>query len=301
MNVHHLELFYYVAKHGGISEACRKIPYGVQQPAVSTQMGRLEEDLGARLFERRPFRLTDEGRLVFDFISPFFGGLEDLDGLVRGRISGRLRIVGLGEVMKEYLPDMIRVLNENDTKLKISIQELDQAGCEHAVSSGEADVAISVLPDLLSKEINRITFLSAPIGLLVHRDGLPHKAADLLRVLASGAMRLVCLPGHELLTQRFLRGARDRGLKIAASLEVTSQETVVIYAKAGLGIGLAAWSPSFANDKTLEFIPLPGFKKIDVGAFWRGEIKPPAKELVAMLHKLANELHAAPREAGIRK
>ena len=70
MNVHHLELFYYVAKHGGISEACRKIPYGVQQPAVSTQMGRLEEDLGARLFERRPFRLTDEGRLVFIEANP---------------------------------------------------------------------------------------------------------------------------------------------------------------------------------------------------------------------------------------
>ena len=30
MNVHHLELFYYVAKRGGISG----IPYGIQQPAV---------------------------------------------------------------------------------------------------------------------------------------------------------------------------------------------------------------------------------------------------------------------------
>ena len=48
MNVHHLELFYYVARHGGISEACRKIPYGVQQPAVSTQVGRLENDIGAK-------------------------------------------------------------------------------------------------------------------------------------------------------------------------------------------------------------------------------------------------------------
>ena len=37
MNIHHLELFYYVAKHGGISEAVRKIPYGIQQPAVSAQ------------------------------------------------------------------------------------------------------------------------------------------------------------------------------------------------------------------------------------------------------------------------
>ena len=33
MNIHHLELFYYVAKFGGISEAVRNMPYGIQQPA----------------------------------------------------------------------------------------------------------------------------------------------------------------------------------------------------------------------------------------------------------------------------
>ena len=46
MNVHYLELFYYVAKHGGISAAVRKIPYGIQQPAVSGQMTKLEQELG---------------------------------------------------------------------------------------------------------------------------------------------------------------------------------------------------------------------------------------------------------------
>src|SRR5215831_13159259 len=45
MNVHHLELFYYVAKHGGIMPAVRNIPYGIQQPAVSAQVAQLEEFL----------------------------------------------------------------------------------------------------------------------------------------------------------------------------------------------------------------------------------------------------------------
>ena len=61
MNVHHLELFYYVAKHGGIMPAVRNIPYGIQQPAVSAQVAQLEEFLGATLFQRRPFALTAEG------------------------------------------------------------------------------------------------------------------------------------------------------------------------------------------------------------------------------------------------
>ena len=53
MNIHHLELFYYVAGHGGISEAVRKIPCGIQQPAVSGQIAQLEEFLGATHFHRR--------------------------------------------------------------------------------------------------------------------------------------------------------------------------------------------------------------------------------------------------------
>ncbi len=72
MNIHHLELFYYVAKHGGIAAAVRNMPYGIQQPAVSGQIARLEEALGAKLFNRRPFLLLPAGAELFEFTKPFF-------------------------------------------------------------------------------------------------------------------------------------------------------------------------------------------------------------------------------------
>ncbi|HWB61047.1 MAG TPA: LysR family transcriptional regulator, partial [Chthoniobacteraceae bacterium] len=77
MNVHHLELFYYVAKHGGISEAVRKMPYGIQQPAISAQILQLEESLNLILFQRRPFQLTPAGRELYEFVEPFFGRLDE--------------------------------------------------------------------------------------------------------------------------------------------------------------------------------------------------------------------------------
>jgi Transcriptional regulator len=85
MNVHHLELFYYVARHGGIMEAVRNIPYGIQQPAVSGQVAQLEEHLGVTLFHRRPFALTPEGEKLYEFIQPFFSNLRQN----RQRITGR--------------------------------------------------------------------------------------------------------------------------------------------------------------------------------------------------------------------
>src|ERR1044071_7963576 len=92
MNVHHLELFYYVAKHGGISAAVRHIPYGIQQPAVSGQMRALEENTGAKLFERTPFRLTPAGEKLFAHVQPFFEQLDALAADLRGGVQAELRI-----------------------------------------------------------------------------------------------------------------------------------------------------------------------------------------------------------------
>ena len=70
MNIHHLELFFYVARFGGIAEAVRNMPYGIQQPAVSAQVIQLEECLGLTLFHRRPFALTPAGEKLYRFIEP---------------------------------------------------------------------------------------------------------------------------------------------------------------------------------------------------------------------------------------
>ena len=76
VNIHHLELFYYVARHGGISRAARNMPYGIQQPAMSSQIIQLEETLGVTLFQRRPFQLLPAGVELYQFIRPFFDNLD---------------------------------------------------------------------------------------------------------------------------------------------------------------------------------------------------------------------------------
>jgi DNA-binding transcriptional LysR family regulator len=55
----------------------------VRLHAVSAQVARLEEDLGVRLFERRPFRLTPAGKALYDFIAPFFSRLGEVEDIVK--------------------------------------------------------------------------------------------------------------------------------------------------------------------------------------------------------------------------
>src|SRR5215472_4238789 len=92
MNIHHLELFYYVARHGGITEAVRNIPYGIQQPAVSGQVAQLEEYLGVVLFQRRPFALTPAGQKLYTYIQPFFANLDNISSELQGGKAQHVRI-----------------------------------------------------------------------------------------------------------------------------------------------------------------------------------------------------------------
>src|SRR5436190_240014 len=104
LNVHHLELFYYVARSGGITAALREIPYGIQQPAVSLQMAQLEDSVGTQLFVRRPFSLTPAGREIYEFITPFFSGLPQLTARVRGQAAQQLCLAASGLVMRDHFP-----------------------------------------------------------------------------------------------------------------------------------------------------------------------------------------------------
>ena len=110
MNIHHLELFYFVAKHGGIAAAVRNIPYGIQQPAVSGQIAKLEESLGTKLFQRRPFALSPAGMELFEFIKPFFDNVEIVGEKLRQNRSPQLRIAAPSIVLHDYIPELLQKL-----------------------------------------------------------------------------------------------------------------------------------------------------------------------------------------------
>src|SRR5262245_40602843 len=131
MNIHHLELFYYVARHGGITEAVRNIPYGIQQPAVSGQVGQLEEYLGVTLFQRRPFSLTPAGEKLFRFIQPFFSNLDAVASELQGGKARQIRIGASTIVLRDHLPELFQNVRRKFPNLKVSLREGYHNDLEH--------------------------------------------------------------------------------------------------------------------------------------------------------------------------
>src|SRR5438128_8184631 len=170
MNVHHLELFYYVARHGGIMEAVRNIPYGIQQPAVSGQVGQLEEYLGVTLFQRRPFALTPPGEKLYKFIQPFFSNLETVATELQGGNARQIRVGASTIVLRDHLPDLFQKMRKKFPNLKIALREGYQAELESLLQKEELDLAVTLIEKKSASGIHSLALLELPLVLLVQKE-----------------------------------------------------------------------------------------------------------------------------------
>jgi len=292
VNTHHLELFYYVARHGGIVKACRHIPYGIQQPAVSAQLISLEKSLGVKLFERKPFSLTAAGKRIYDFINPFFSGIKDINELIFNNLKPQLRITGVSEFLKIYLPDLFKQLKKEMPDVVLRIFDRNQSGSIDILDRGDADLAITVLEQHLPPRIQSLEIIRLPmIALIPSNLSYIKNEKDLFKAIKLAAPPLISLPDHEKLTSLFQSHLESLGYSWPVTIEAGSIELVEAYANQGLGWGLSVKRPDFKPPKGLIEIVLKDFPKLPIAAFWKGSLPPCANRFLDLLrNKAANYL-----------
>ncbi len=289
MNVHHLELFYYVAKHGGISEAVRNIPYGIQQPAVSGQIIQLEEFLGVTLFQRRPFTLTPAGQELFQFIEPFFCNIGAMTTKLQGGTAHQIRIGASEIVLRDHLPELVKNIRKKFPKLKISLRESHQPQLESWLESGEIDLAVTLLNSKSPPGIHTAPLISLSLGLLVAKDS-PIKSAKELWKRDKIGEPLIALPENELVCKTFQEHLRRLKVDWFPSVEVSSLNLVEAYAANGYGVGLSVQIPGVKFSPGVRVLPLPDFPQVTVGALWRGKAAPLTQLFLDELQRRAGVL-----------
>jgi DNA-binding transcriptional LysR family regulator len=289
MNLHHLELFYYVAKAGGISRACAIIPYGVQQPAVSAQILKLEKEVGLSLFQRKPFFLTPAGKRLFAEIAPFFEKMGDLKPTLQGEFSHRLRLVATAEVLKEHLPSLLQALRHRFPDLKAWLYERSQQEAMALLDEGKADLAVTVRETSLPDRFSSRDLIRLPMVLL-----LPPSLAKVRRAddfwTGKAKAPLVALPSNEMLTRHFGAELLRRGAAWPTVIEASGIELVANYVAHGMGVGLSVRVPQGKLPKGVRMLPLPGFPDVVVAAFWRGELHEPCRTFLDLLSARAKTL-----------
>ena len=270
MNIHHLELFYYVARHGGITEAVRNIPYGIQQPAVSGQVAQLEEYLGVTLFQRRPFALTPPGEKLYQFIQPFFANLDLIASELQGGKARQIRIGASTMVLRDHLPDVFQNVRKRFPNLKISLREGYPQDFESLLLKEDLDLAVTAIEKKPASGLRSVALAELPLVLLVPKSSRI-TAADQLWQRDKIEEPLICLPAAEAVCKNFQQGLTRLGVDWFPNIEVSSLDLIETYVANGFGIGLSVQVPKAKLSPNARAVPLPDFAPVILGVMWRGK------------------------------
>ncbi|MFQ6759420.1 MAG: transcriptional activator NhaR [Deltaproteobacteria bacterium] len=105
LNYHHLFYFWTVMREGSLTAASARL--SLAPSTVSAQLGKLEESLGGKLFQRagRNLEPTDLGRLVFRYADEIFSLGREMMDTIRGRPTAGPLSLKAGVV--DVLPKLI--------------------------------------------------------------------------------------------------------------------------------------------------------------------------------------------------
>jgi DNA-binding transcriptional LysR family regulator len=286
VNIHHLELFYHVASHGGISAATRKMPYGIQQPAVSGQILQLEKTLGLKLFQRRPFALTPAGRELLAFAAPFFGQLREVPHRLRGEEEALLRLAAPATILRNHLPALLRDHKRKYPRLRLQLHDANQATAESLLRHGKIDLAVTELEGKPAAGVRSAILFKLPLVLIVPSSLKVRAAAEFWRK-GKPVETLISLPHEEVMVKQFQARLARLGINWPTGVEVSAMDLIPIYVSLGFGVGLTLATPGAKLERKLRSLPLPQFPPLVIAVLWRENLSASNAALLAELRKRA--------------
>ena len=261
MNLRDLSYLVALAEHRHFGRAAEAS--FVSQPTLSTQIKKLEDELGVALVERTPRKvlLTETGREIARRARGVLSEIEEIKAIAqrtRDPESGTLRL-GIFPTLGPYLlPHLVPLVRKNFPRLELLLVEEKTEQVIRMLREGSLDVGILALP-LHEDSLHTQFLFEEPFVLAVPEDhplGLKHKRLK-LDDLADESL-LLLEDGHCMRDQALevcqLAGAGER-----SGFRATSLETLRQMVAANVGITLLptlAIKPPVArtdNVRLLEF------------------------------------------------
>jgi DNA-binding transcriptional LysR family regulator len=230
------------------------------QSALSMQIKQLEDQLCVSLFHRttRRVELTAEGEQLLNYarraISELDFGLQQIRGMADIQI-GRISIGCVPSVAASVLPHVLLLFQVEYPGIKINLRELPSEELLEAIRRKDIDFGIGPFVDHMG-DCDFQAIFSEPI-LALMRD---HFCKDGVKEIS--LEELTELPVLMNSKSAALRGNLDRelasrGLKLKIMFEVLHVQTLVAFARAGLGV---AFLPHVTIPRPLD----PGMRALSI-------------------------------------
>ena len=240
MDISALQAFIAVAEAGSFSRAGEHI--FLTQPAISKRIAALEQEIGARLFDRvgRKIHLTQAGEVLLARSRTVLGELEDIKRDITnlsGTIAGELSVATSHHIGLHRLPGPLKRFHETYTKVRLNLHFMDSEKACRAVAKGDLELAVVTLPPSAEAPLRIEKIWDDPLDIVVSPE---HSLAQAQR--AQPAMLLeypAILPGHGTYTREIILNAFGR-LRDRIQVGMATNYLEVLKMLAAIGLGWSA-------------------------------------------------------------
>jgi len=242
MDFDQLETFLEVARHSSFSRAAER--RFRTQPAISSQIRALEEEVGARLFDRSGGKvaLTAAGKVFQQYAEQTIEArksmvvtLAELERVPRGEI-----VVGANEgTCLHILPEVFSEFKKLYPDVAVQISRLERAKILESIIDNSVDFGVVSTP----VDDKRLTVVNIHRDELVIIAGRRHPLGQLQRATVADVARFPLLLPKVGRTRDALENLfHERRLKPKVSMELDSSELLKRFVAADVGIGFIARS-----------------------------------------------------------
>jgi DNA-binding transcriptional LysR family regulator len=254
-----LAAFHAVARLGSVSAAAEEMH--LTQPAVSIQIGSLEESARTPLLQRhgRGIRLTEAGELLAGYagrILELWREAGEEMATLQGMFSGTLR-VGAVTTAEYLLPPLLVTFANQNPKVKVKLQSGNRDEIVRMLAGQEVDVAIMGRPPAELKTAAS-AFAKHPMAFVASpRHPSMHDPA--LSIASLAAAHLLVRERGSGTRTTIERIFKDAGVPLRIGSEMSSNEAIKQMCAAGFGVAFLSLHTCVLelDAGVLQVLPLP--------------------------------------------
>ncbi|WP_430301838.1 LysR substrate-binding domain-containing protein, partial [Pseudomonas aeruginosa] len=240
----HLRYFIAVAEELHFGRAAERL--GISQPPLSQQIQALEEEIGARLFERtnRRVELTDAGRLFLDESRQVLAQVDKAVLLARRAHLGELGELKIGFTSSapftSTIPSSIHAFRKAYPDVHLDLQEMSSRQVLKALLEESLQVGV-IRPLALPDAVHWVELFREPLVAVLRADHpLAAGSEDGLAIAALAEEPFVFFPrsyGTGLYDQ-VIALTRQAGFSPRIAQEASEAMTIIGLVSAGLGVSI---------------------------------------------------------------
>ncbi|MCR4267217.1 LysR family transcriptional regulator [Nitratireductor sp. ZSWI3] len=234
MQLRFLETFVHLAKVRNFRKAADLLH--TSQPVISSRINALENELGAKLFERskRSVQLTSEGRMLLPHAELVIELTNEMKWLVGpgSRLTGSLRVGVTDTILRSWFVRLMEAFREKYPNVNIEMLSSTSAEIIQSLRDHGVDVGLAMM-DGTDPKLNFVPLGAFPVAWVASPTAFPIRRAALDTLLD---MPILTFPKNSIpykTLERYLKACSKVRANVHSSNSIA---TIVKMAEEGLGV-----------------------------------------------------------------